>query len=572
GELQREKMRQVLAEQLNAAITNQPPMLRVQLVRLDPATHCVVLQLPHIIADVWTEHILAEDLAELYSALQQTRVPALPEIKVRYVDYAEWHQKRLDSSALQAQKDYWLELFGKELNPLDMSRAGASAAEGQSTDARVLHLSKALMTRLKQIAGDQGTTLFVVLLSAFQLLLARLTGATDVSVGTAVSGRSHPDLERIAGFFMNPLCLKSDISGNPTFTELLGRVRQTVLTALANQEYPFQQWLHALRRKHGRNDLYPYSLVLLVEEQPKDLSFAGAKAYFESLPGYGFDLNRVAGPYLSVRVAEGPDSWCAEIIPGAMDTAPIPCNLLSRWTYLLEEIVARPHNRIGDFDLVESHEHETLSHFSSGVGMDPQLIAMLREFHLSGGRGAATLTADGIISNTPEIEVADFVQLQRALAGRPINAFACHPEILENLAENGVAIRQMAPDLERVIVRATSQCNAGILSRNLGVQISAFLPLDDDADVFLWIDNFSAGVLTGQPMGSAAVFVLDEWGRLAPIGVRGRLYKGTHSDLESATVSLQWFGRWQSNGMLELETRQFDTIELDAEELEALLQ
>ena len=137
------------------------------------------------------------------------------------------------------------------------------------------------MTRLKQLAGDQGATLFVVLLAAFQTLLARLTGSTDMAVGTAVSGRAHPDLERVAGFFMNPLCLRSDVSGNPTFFELLGRVRQTVLSALANQEYPFQQWLHALRRKHGSNDLYPLFAVLLVEEQPKDLSFDGARAYFE---------------------------------------------------------------------------------------------------------------------------------------------------------------------------------------------------------------------------------------------------------------------------------------------------
>lgn len=569
GELQREKMKQLLAVQLDAPMKNQAAMLRVQLVRLEPAVHCVVMQLPHIISDVWTEHILAEDLSELYSAFQQSRAPSLPQLDVRYVDYAEWYQKRLDSEVMQAQKNYWLELFSNGSTPLDLNRASAAGAK-QSADDQVLHLSKVLMTRLKQLAGDQGTTLFVVLLAAFQTLLARLTGTTDVAVGTAASGRAHPDLQRVAGFFMNPLCLRSDVSGNPTFFELLGRVRQAVLSALANQEYPFQQWLHALRKKHGSNDLYPYSLVLLVEEQPKDLSFAGARAYFESLPGYGFDLNRVAGPQLSVRVSEGPDNWCVEIIPGTMDKTPAPAGLLARWAQLLEEIVAHPHDRIGEFDLLAKHEQKALSSFNSGSEIDAKLIELASEFQRAGGQGFSILTEDGRIANVVT-GLADSVMFNQAISAPKVKAFVADAETLEKLAERGVAIRKMAHGLERVIVCAPSQCDVGLISRSLGVKVSAFVPLDVEAEVLLWIDDFNSGVLAGRPAGPASVLVLDEWDKFAPIGIRGRLYKKSENPGAAQPEPLPWFGRWRTDGTLEINSRHFDTLELDAEELEELL-
>jgi len=569
-ELQHEKMRQLLAEQLNAPMKNHPPMLRVQLVRLDDQVHCVVMQLPHIISDVWTEHILVEDLAELYSAFKQERTPLLPELPVRYVDYAEWHQKRLGLPAMQEQKDYWLKLFDNEPAPLNLNRAGAHSGASESMQDQMLHLPKEFMAQLKQLAGDQGTTLFVVLLAALKVLLARLTGTTDVAVGTAVSGRAHPDLERVAGFFMNPLCLRSDISGNPTFFELLGRVRQTLLGAMANQEYPFQQWLHALRRKHGRNDLYPYSLVLLLEEQPKELSFAGAKAYFEALPGYGFDLNRVAGPQLSIRVSEGPESWCAEIIPGTMDKTPVPAGLLARWMHLLQEIVAHPYYRISEFNLLANHEQQALSSFNSRAQIDSQLMEMIREFQRAGGAGAVALTSEGIVFKSLT-GPADFDDLHRELNVPKVKALVASTEILEQLAESRVAIRQMAPVLERVIVCAPSQCDTDFIHQSLGAQVSAFVPLDEEADVFLWIDDFTSGVLAGRPVGASSVYVLDEWDQVAPIGVRGRLCKRRQNDLSCEMVLLSWFGRWQSDGTLEIDTRQFDTLELDAEELEELL-
>jgi hypothetical protein len=567
GATQQERVRQLVAAQLDAPLKNNAPMIRVQLVRLHAKAHCVIMQLPHIVSDVWTEHILIEDLAEIYSARSIPRKPSLPELPVRYVDYADWFQRKLVSSAMQEQKDYWLEKFGDVAPPLDLKRASSRADGAQTEQDRVLDLPKELMVKLKQLASDQGTTLFVALLATFQTLLARLTGSTDIAVGTAVSGRTHPDLERVAGFFMNPLCLRSDLSGNPIFSELLGRVRQTVLSALAHQEYPFQQWLHALRRKQERSGFFPYSVVLLVEEKPKTLFFAGAKAYFDALPGHGLDLHRVAGPKLSVRLSEGPDNWCAEVIPGTLDTAPAPAGLLQRWAQLLQGIVENPAERISEFNLIESCEQKTLSCFSSGVQIDDQLLALAGHFQRLEGCGVVALASDGRIICASQEDSGD--ALFRLLCGQPIKALAASSEGLQRLVETG-SLQELAPDLKQVIVRAPSQLDVAHIHGKLGIKVSAFVALDESSDALLWIDRFNAeDALAGHPVGEASIFVLDEWGKTVPIGVRGKLHKQKNGSGEMFPLS--WFGRWQSDGTLAIEGRCFETLELEAEELEELL-
>jgi non-ribosomal peptide synthetase component F len=184
--------------------------------------------------------------------------------------------------------------------------------------------------------------------------------------------------------------------------------------------------------------------------------------------------------------------------------------------------------------------------------------------------GAVALTSEGVLFNRVTGS-GDSDDLHRELNVPKVKALVASTEILEQLAESGVAIRQMAPELERVIVCAPSQCDTDFIRQSLDAKLSAFVPLNEEADVLLWIDDFTSGVLAGRPVGTSSVYVLDEWGQVAPIGVRGRLCKRWQNDLTSEMIPLSWLGRWQSDGTLEIDTRQFDTLELDAEELEELL-
>jgi len=137
------------------------------------------------------------------------------------------------------------------------------------------------------------------------------------------------------------------------------------------------------------------------------------------------------------------------------------------------------------------------------------------------------------------------------------------------LVETG-SLQELAPVLKQVIVRAASQLDVAHIHDELGIKVSAFVALDESSDALLWIDNFNPeDALAGHPVGEASIFVLDEWDKTVPIGVRGKLYKQKNG--LSEMLPLSWFGRWQTGGTLAIEGRHFETLELEADELDELL-
>lgn len=337
----------LVQRQLAVPLTNRPPMLRVQLVRLSMSNHLLIIQFPHIVSDLWTERILAEDLAELYTALHEGRTPLLPCLPLRYVDYANWYNQRLDSAEVQVQKDYWIQRFLNNIPPLEFGDNKSNL----TIDSQALSLPQDLVIGLTTIAKNNGSTLFVVMLAALNVLLTRLTGSTDVAVGTPVSGRSRPEFERVVGLFLNPLALRCDLTGNPSFTDLIIRANDTVTAALTNQECPFHEWWQELRRRKGNKTTYPYSMVLLVEEAMQGISFGTAKASLESPPSLGLDLKNAAAPFLTLRVSENVDGWYAEIVPGFISNIRLPAAFLQLFVQVLHQVVQAPETRVTEFSL-----------------------------------------------------------------------------------------------------------------------------------------------------------------------------------------------------------------------------
>jgi acyl carrier protein len=351
------RVRGLIGEQAAATTDGRPPLLRVQLVRLEPRRHLLLMQVPHIVTDGWTERILAEDLAELYSALEEGRPASLAPLPARYVDFAGWVEGRLESPSLRAQRDYWVEQFREGPALLRLPRASRAAdAKKLSFQHRTLRLEKDLVTAVRQLAAAHGTTLFVAMLAAFQALLARSTGTTDVAVGSPVAGRIHPALERVAGLFMNPLVLRCDLSGNPSFLELLGRVGDTVFRALANQECPLPVWVQELRRCRRRADVYLYSALLFVQEGATGLRFGEADATLESWQTYDVPLESVLdravmGRTLALYVSEGPASWRAELLDGLILDPTFLDGVLPQWTGILKQVVRRPGVHLQDLEV-----------------------------------------------------------------------------------------------------------------------------------------------------------------------------------------------------------------------------
>src|SRR6185369_10941736 len=218
------------------------PLLRVRLLCLGPQEHVLLFTLHHIVGDGWSMSVLVKEVGALYSAFSEGSPVTLPELTIQYADFAHWQRRRLDGGVLEGLLAYWKNQL-RDLPSMDLpsDRPRPSALSFRGGRQRVL-LSEALTTAIKSLSAQEGATLFMTLLAAFQALLYRYSGQEDVVVGSNIAGRNRKEIEGLIGFFVNNLVLRTDLSGNPTFRQILGRVRDVCLNAYAHQDLPFD-WL-----------------------------------------------------------------------------------------------------------------------------------------------------------------------------------------------------------------------------------------------------------------------------------------------------------------------------------------
>jgi amino acid adenylation domain-containing protein len=240
------------------------PLLRISLIRLDEGEHILAVMMHHIISDGWSMGVLVREVAALYSAFVEGQPSPLAELEVQYADFAAWQREWMSGEVLELELQYWrrrlagaavLELPADHPRPAKPSFRGAKHAFTLPAD-----LSEAV----RALSRREGATLFMTLLAAFQTLLHRHTGQTDIVLGTDVANRNRAATEPLLGFFVNQLVLRTDLSGNPNFRELLGRVRGVTLDAYAHQDLPFDKLIEALRpdRKVSLTPLFQAKLVL----------------------------------------------------------------------------------------------------------------------------------------------------------------------------------------------------------------------------------------------------------------------------------------------------------------------
>jgi amino acid adenylation domain-containing protein len=240
------------------------PLLRVALMRLADDEHVLLLTMHHIISDGWSHGVLWRELALLYGAYTTGQPAPLPALSIQYADFAHWQQQWLQGEVLDTQLAYWKQqLTGVSALqlPTDHPRPAVQIFQG----ARYfMHLSPTLTHALKALSQRYGVTLFMTLLAAFQTLLHRYTGQDDIAVGSLIANRNRVELEGLIGFFVNTLILRTNLSGDPSFQELLARVRTVTLGAYEHQDMPYEKLLEALRppRDLSRNPLFQVMCVL----------------------------------------------------------------------------------------------------------------------------------------------------------------------------------------------------------------------------------------------------------------------------------------------------------------------
>ncbi|HEU4595256.1 MAG TPA: amino acid adenylation domain-containing protein, partial [Pyrinomonadaceae bacterium] len=343
-------------------------LLRVRLYRRTEREHVLLLVVHHIAADFWSLAVLMHELGVAYKAEREGRAAELPPLRLRYTDYARWQAAMLASPAGEALKSYWERQFEGEPPVLDLPsdrpRPHVQTFKGASEPVR---LDADLVRALKAIGQAHGATLYMTLLAAFQVLLARYTGQEEVVVGSPTAGRSRSELTGLVGYFVNPVALRVRLSGRPDFAEVLARVRRTVLSAFAHQDYPFVRLVEQLQpvRDPSRTPLFQVSFVLQkahLRDNKGLAAFAlgeeGARADFEGLPLESMALEqRVAQFDLTLMVAEEETGLAASLQYNTdlFDAATVR-RMAEHLRVLLAAIADDPRRPVADLPLMTDEE------------------------------------------------------------------------------------------------------------------------------------------------------------------------------------------------------------------------
>ncbi|HEX3282864.1 MAG TPA: amino acid adenylation domain-containing protein [Pyrinomonadaceae bacterium] len=339
----------------------QGPLIRALLVRLAENEHVLLIAMHHIITDGWSIGIMHREFMDLYEAFSTGQPSPLPELKIQYPDYALWHRQWFQGEVYESQLAYWKDQFKTLPPPLELPtdhpRPSIQAHKAFRGSKRKLTLSKELTQKLKELCQKEEATLFMVLLAAYQVLLHRYTGEEDIVVGSPIAGRCLAETESLIGLFVNALALRVDLSGNPSFRELLGRVKEVALGAYAHQDLPFETLVKEVQpdRTLARNPLFQVMFVLQSESIPT-LELPGLTVSHVQVENIvaNFDLT------LDSVEKNGQLECLLESNADLFDDDTIT-RLLGHFENLLQGIVNKPHTRISDLPLLsEAERHQLL--------------------------------------------------------------------------------------------------------------------------------------------------------------------------------------------------------------------
>jgi amino acid adenylation domain-containing protein len=346
-----------LAESAYTFNLAEGPLMRARLLRLDEQEHILLLMLHHIISDDWSMSLLVQEAAALYKAFSTGVASTLPELPIQYADFAEWQRGWLQGGALEAQLSYWKNKLGGTLPPLDLPTRGPRPPVQSTRGAsRSILLPSRPCRALKELSQAQDCTLFMTLLAAFDVLLSRYAGQTDILVGTPIANRRHVETERLIGFFVNTLVLRLDLSGDPGFLELMQRAREVTLEAYTHQDVPFERLVEEL---HPARDLSRQPLFQVM------FAFQNTPLHPVELPGLTWTpleaLKTTSKFDLTLTMSEESDTMLAmmEYSVDLFEDSAIE-RLLRHFQLLLEAVVANPDRRVSELPLLSQAERQQM--------------------------------------------------------------------------------------------------------------------------------------------------------------------------------------------------------------------
>jgi amino acid adenylation domain-containing protein len=366
------------------------PLMQAQLIKNGETDHVLTLLLHHIIADGWSWNILFRELMAFYNARCAKQKVTLPELPIQYVDYCGWERQFLQGEELARQTDYWVgHLAGApailEL-PTDNPRPPIQTYNGAHLTS---YSTVGLNNELTRIANEQGCTPYMLLFAAFNLLLARYAGQDDIVVGTPIAGRHRTEFEALIGLFLNTMAIRTDLSGNPRFSELLSRVKQNSLNAYAHQDLPFEKLVEVLQPTRDQSHTPVFQVMFNYHNEPQQ------EIVYSELNAQIIEPERVSAKFdLSVAMADVGDRFWIDFeyntdlfSPATIET------MLESLKGLLEDIAIQPDVPLSDYPLrlpatpaIKWHGHRETAHtlnaptlaaqFERQVEINPQALAV----------------------------------------------------------------------------------------------------------------------------------------------------------------------------------------------------
>jgi amino acid adenylation domain-containing protein len=324
-------------------------LLRAQLLRMSSDEHILLFNTHHIVSDGWSMSVLVREVAALYEAFVNGEAVPLPDLPVQYADFAHWQREWLQGEALESQLRYWTKQLtdlpaALEL-PADRPRPASQTFHGSGC---AVVLPKTLTESVRDMSNREGCTMFMTLLAVFQIMLRGYSGSDDVAVGTDVANRNRGETEGLIGFFVNQLVMRTDLSGDPSFRDVLARVRETAIGAYAHQDLPFDKLVEAINPERDLSRTPLFQVKLLLQNTPKEAL---------SLPGLTvnrFDFESgIARFDLVMSFTDGPAGLVAQIGYNVdlFERATIE-RMLGHFQSLLQQVVGDPQRRLSQLSLL----------------------------------------------------------------------------------------------------------------------------------------------------------------------------------------------------------------------------
>ena len=332
-------------------------MLRVSLLKLDEASHILLFCMHHIASDGWSTPILVRELGHVYSSLVSESPISLPPLPVQYSDYAHWQHRHLKGEVLESYRTYWEQQLSGIPSihdlPLDCIRPQVQDGKGKIVRGE---LPKELNGQLQKLAQDNDCTLFMLLQTAFSVLLYRQSNNEDILMGTPIANREQNEVANLIGFFVNTLVLRSDLSGNPGFTELLIRNKAMLLDAYEHQQMPFEQLVEMLQPQRSLNHSPLFQIMFVLQNNERETL---------ELPGLqikGLEMERTTAKFdLTLSISETERGiYCNwEYASSIFEEGTIQA-LADRFELLLQGIVENPDIEVDKLAIITPEEESKL--------------------------------------------------------------------------------------------------------------------------------------------------------------------------------------------------------------------